>query len=226
MAPSRKSKTWADGDLGVSGNSQSNTSNKAQGNQTTATRKHDDGRTSNGKSKLEDEKSCNPHLAQGDQPAPSNDATVPIQSRPTEPAELEAEQTPHSDADWLRSRTSRLLGLIDEDEEDQAMAPGAPFAEANSSDEDNSDRQKPEPRSESEPCSKNDDNSVPQKEEPPDANISAIRTSGRLFVRNLPYKTTEDHLQSLFSTFGKTDEVCSVHRAPPSPQTMIPVSFL
>ncbi|KAJ5157064.1 Multiple RNA-binding domain-containing protein 1 [Penicillium canariense] len=122
----------------------------------------------------------------------------------------EAESGPVSDADWLRSKTSRLLGLLDEDEQ-------AEF-------EQHKDTEPAESRSPSKEESRtaafekdapqvatNDEDSVEDVVEPtpeqPDTNVDLIRDSARLFLRNLAYDTTDADLQPLFAPFGKLDEV-------------------
>lgn len=205
VAPSRKSKLWADGGIDANGSLPSNTSNKAEDNgHNPVAQPHNDTQIQNKKQTTEKTKSSDPQSTEKQEQTPSNDTTVPNQSDSTSPAGPEAEQAPQSDADWLRSRTSRLLGLLDEDEEEEAAASKPPNREANPSDDDSADREEPEP----EPSSTHNDDNVPQSEDPPDANIDTIRTSGRLFVRNLPYNAAESDLQPLFLPFGKTDEVC------------------
>ncbi|KAI9931652.1 hypothetical protein ASPWEDRAFT_169508 [Aspergillus wentii DTO 134E9] len=111
------------------------------------------------------------------------------------------EAEPKSDADWLRSKTSRLLGLLDEDEQaefvQEAPAPTAAPAKPD-----------PEPHSpenvDSEP-----QNHVEEPQEAPevDANIELIRSSARLFVRNLSYEATEADLEPIFVPFGRIEEI-------------------
>lgn len=127
----------------------------------------------------------------------------------------EAQAAPVSDSDWLRSKTSRLLGLLDEDEqaefdvkpEEPAASPAKARVE-----------QKPAPVEESEP----EDTEMAEAEEQAeehDPNVELVRNSARLFVRNLPYDTTETDLEPTFSPFGKVDEVSSFfffwHFTPP-----------
>jgi len=113
-------------------------------------------------------------------------------------------QLAQSDADWLRSRTNRLLGLLDEDEEEQYMS-----------------KQNDENASKS-PIQKTKDdasevvfNEAPspgkqQKDNSPvNADEQAIRKSKRLFLRNLPYSVTEDDLREQFEPFGGLEEVRS-----------------
>jgi multiple RNA-binding domain-containing protein 1 len=124
------------------------------------------------------------------------------------------EPEPVSDADWLRSKTSRLLGLLDEDEQ-------AEF--------DSTAQQKPDPSPQPATVSKADvqhpydGNTVVEsstEEEEVDINIENIRLSSRLFVRNLPYDASESDLEPVFSKFGKVEEVRIipfVSHCPPPP---------
>jgi multiple RNA-binding domain-containing protein 1 len=107
-----------------------------------------------------------------------------------------------SDADWLRSKTSRLLGLLDEKEEaDQAdMGDG----NRNTSTKDESRDYQPE---EILPDQHSMPDEVAMNTGNVDANSDLIRTTGRLFVRNLVYGASEADLEPLFSKFGKIEEV-------------------
>lgn len=107
-----------------------------------------------------------------------------------------------SDADWLRSRTSRLLGLADEEqvESDAIVRP----------EDDGVDRFVAEAGRESDAP----DTPSLEAQEPgekldsqADAPTAAIQQSGRLFVRNLPYGVTEDDLRERFKDIGSLDEV-------------------
>lgn len=144
----------------------------------------------------------------------------------------EEEAGPVSDMDWLRSKTSRLLGLLDEDEqaefedrkveqEDKPMKSQSPIDD--------------EPRSaEAEPTSPqpvtNDvvddaadeaaDSSEEDQVSPEQArNIELIKDSARLFLRNLAYDLKEADLQPLFAPFGKTEEVSTPFFLLPKPPT-------
>ncbi|KAJ5679149.1 Multiple RNA-binding domain-containing protein 1 [Penicillium macrosclerotiorum] len=131
-----------------------------------------------------------------------------------ETEETGAEAGPVSDADWLRSKTSRLLGLLDEDEQaefeqhkaEQPVEPRSPsddesrtavienIGSENQADTYMDDAVETQPDHSAEP-------------EQPDANVELIRDSARLFVRNLAYDMTDADLQPLFSPFGKLDEI-------------------
>jgi multiple RNA-binding domain-containing protein 1 len=117
-----------------------------------------------------------------------------------DPAALDA-----TDDDWLRSRTNRLLGLMDPED-----IVGGSIG--------NSTSQNIEPVAETnvsvaEPANSDDmlteETLEEEEEEKPDPTIEAIKTSGRLFVRNLPYSASEDDLRKHFETFGSLEEVRS-----------------
>ncbi|KAJ5543480.1 hypothetical protein N7535_005904 [Penicillium sp. DV-2018c] len=129
----------------------------------------------------------------------------------------EVEAAPMSDADWLRSKTSRLLGLLDDDEQDEfdqhksvtaAVAP-AKIRERSSSPV----AELPEHEEESRTAAI--ENIAPNttdvdkitEETVEDPNIDLIRASARLFLRNLAYDTTESDLQPIFDRFGKIEEI-------------------
>jgi multiple RNA-binding domain-containing protein 1 len=113
-----------------------------------------------------------------------------------------------SDTDWLRSRTSRLLGLLDEDEEEQYMSKQN---DENTSKSPIQQTMNSEPQQASEIAS--DEAPSPEKQQeddtPVNADEQAIRKSKRLFLRNLPYSVTEDDLREQFEPFGDLEEVRS-----------------
>lgn len=124
------------------------------------------------------------------------------------PVSEETQAGPVSDNDWLRSKTSRLLGLLDEEEQEEfdskaaekkATPPVEPQIEADPRPVEGSVLQNVEEQSE--------DEKPPEDVPENDPNIEHIRSSARLFVRNLPYDTTESDLESTFVPFGKVEEV-------------------
>lgn len=147
----------------------------------------------------------------------------------------EGEVAPVSDSDWLRSKTSRLLGLLDEDEQAEFNGPKV------------EEPAKPQSPINDEPESRNEaiENIVPQTaannddeddEEQEDVvhttaeqnkNIDLIRDSARLFVRNLAYDTKDADLEPLFAEFGKLQEVSRIfspfHIAPST--SFVPASL-
>ncbi|KXT00896.1 hypothetical protein AC578_5689, partial [Pseudocercospora eumusae] len=118
-----------------------------------------------------------------------------------EPKEPEM-QAPVSDMDWIRSKTSRTLGLLDDDEEEQDNV-----ARAESKDDAMDAAADSEPILEDEPASAiptpQDDTSKP----PVDKDIESVRTTMRLFVRNLPYDVQREDLEAEFEPFGNLEEV-------------------
>lgn len=141
----------------------------------------------------------------------SNDTNTVLsseeQSRPIAPEPKQVE----SDSDWLRSRTSRLLGLLDDDDasetvalqnDDQALKTTAtePPRESNNGDNSNEDV-----------CER-----VNAQElgtiaavTPLGDDQESLDSSGRLFIRNLAYSTTENDLQQLLQDgkYGAIEEV-------------------
>lgn len=117
-------------------------------------------------------------------------------SEPAEqPSAPQTQGEPVSDADWLRSKTSRLLGLLDEEEQEEFNAGADQKAEASK-----------EAEAEPSPETRSSEEMVVHETEI-DVNINLIRSSARLFVRNLPYEAKEAELESLFVPFGKIEEV-------------------
>lgn len=122
-----------------------------------------------------------------------------------EDAEAAEEAGPVSDADWLRSKTSRLLGLLDEDE--QAEFQQQKVEEPTESPLHSNDESRNAAIDNIAPQTATNDDDAAQTTPAEDQNIDLIRASTRLFVRNLAYDTTEADLQPLFAPFGKPEEV-------------------
>lgn len=120
-----------------------------------------------------------------------------------EPAQDPGTQEPVSDADWLRSKTSRLLGLLDEEEQAEFDATSQRKTGASGGADTDEDQDSRNAEMTAQPKSGTD------KTEPAevDTNIDHIRHSARLFVRNLPYDAKEADLESVFVPFGKIEEV-------------------
>lgn len=121
------------------------------------------------------------------------DNPEPTEQKPSDPQP----QEPVSDADWLRSKTSRLLGLLDEEEQ----------AEFDAKAQENTDASKEaEAERDQTPVIQHTEGNGTDETEV-DVNINLIRSSARLFVRNLPYDAKEADLESFFAPFGKIEEV-------------------
>lgn len=112
-----------------------------------------------------------------------------------------------TDDDWLRSRTNRLLDLIDPDD--------IPAVQTGTVDLSNAvpvvdSTAEPSPFDE-EPLQEVDETLSIEgdEEEKTDPILQAISAAqGRLFVRNLPYTATEEDLRKHFEPFGSLEEVC------------------
>lgn len=117
-----------------------------------------------------------------------------------------------SDSDWARSRTSRLLGLLDDDEEEAiAQQPDQNMSEPSDDDAEpvkgaardqateEAESSMLTPPSETEP----DSHSKPVVE----TETEAVRSSMRLFIRNLPYDVKEADLEAEFAPFADLEEV-------------------
>jgi len=103
-------------------------------------------------------------------------------------------QGPVSDADWLRSRTNRVLDLVDDHE--------APPRDVDMVDAEKTEVVEAAPDVVEQP-------QTPTREEVDAISLEEgkIRETGRLFLRNLHYDVTEDDLREHFSTYGAIDEV-------------------
>lgn len=110
-----------------------------------------------------------------------------------------------TDDDWLRSRTSRLLGLVDDDEDDPSAYAKTLSLEEKSKGEALSIKEASGPKTLSA-------NGQPEDEEAlqgvsaalptDDIGADATAATDRLFIRNLPYVATESDLQQLFQHIG------------------------
>lgn len=113
------------------------------------------------------------------------------------------EQGPVSDADWLRSKTNRVLELVENDElpadtlPSVKPAPTKPTVEQSSQTNDAVDESQSQPAAE--------DNA--EKDAPVEEEEDRVRETGRLYVRNLHYEVTEDELRQQFSKHGALEEV-------------------
>lgn len=130
------------------------------------------------------------------------ESTEPPQADQTQSIAVATEAT---DDDWLRSRTNRLLDLVDPDDlpgtavGDQT---GQPVGEVVGNDNDNLHSE--------EDGSDDVENVVPQEDpgkQDNDSSMDAISRTSRLFVRNLAYSATEDDIQEAFAKFGDLQEV-------------------
>lgn len=111
-----------------------------------------------------------------------------------------------TDDDWLRSRTNRLLDLVDPDEIGVAGTGAVSYDAAQPVVADSMDTGEQDPDHGEGPTVEDQ----VEEGEKPDPTIEAIKATGRLFVRNLPYSATEDDLREHFVPFGSLEEVCTL----------------
>ncbi|RCI13374.1 hypothetical protein L249_0308 [Ophiocordyceps polyrhachis-furcata BCC 54312] len=109
-------------------------------------------------------------------------------------------KAPKTDEDWLRSRTSRLLDLVDPEDLAVGSAPrpsdGAAKRDMNAAQDTlHSSEQVAH------------DTTVEPREITNCHPVEAISKTSRLFVRNLPYDATEDDIRDTFDKFGALQEV-------------------
>ncbi|KAM0209183.1 hypothetical protein ACHAPA_000534 [Fusarium lateritium] len=125
----------------------------------------------------------------------------------TKPNTATQEAAPEDD-DWLRSRTNRLLDLVDPDDLERTPVQGPSATETDHAE--GGDAMEITP---ADPPAADD---VPMVEttveasggEPAkDDTLESIRRTSRLFVRNLPYSATQEDLRAAFEQFGTLEEV-------------------
>ncbi|RSL71387.1 hypothetical protein CEP53_001506 [Fusarium sp. AF-6] len=130
------------------------------------------------------------------------------ESSETKQTDLEQPTVVAEDDDWLRSRTNRLLDLVDPDELERTPAQGHAVKEtshAEGGDVVNSPQANPS--DEDEMTAEERAVEASGGEPPKDDSLEAIRRTSRLFVRNLPYSATEEDLRGTFEQFGTLEEV-------------------
>jgi multiple RNA-binding domain-containing protein 1 len=108
---------------------------------------------------------------------------------------------PVTDDDWLRSRTNRLLELV-EDDEQCAPAVRSPKREVPESAPPEVAEQVEEPEQPDVEMSEAQALEVPASDE-----VDKIRETGRLYLRNLHFEVTAEELREHFSKYGSLEEV-------------------
>lgn len=127
----------------------------------------------------------------------------------------EAEKVPQAtaeatDDDWLRSRTNRLLDLVDPDD---LPRPAETAAKVESTVRDAGDKEDtpppppPPPRDDAAEDAADHADAKGAEVTGVDDPIATITRTSRLFVRNLPYTATEEDLYQEFGKFGTLQEV-------------------
>lgn len=137
---------------------------------------------------------------------PADEETA--ESSETKQKDLEQPAVVAEDDDWLRSRTNRLLDLVDPDDLERTPAQGPAIQETGHTqggDVVNSSQANPSVEDETE--AEEPAFEASGGEAPKDDSLEAIRRTSRLFVRNLPYSATEEDLRESFERFGALEEV-------------------
>ncbi|KAM0667502.1 hypothetical protein ACQRIU_003367 [Beauveria bassiana] len=118
-----------------------------------------------------------------------------------EPADVAMDAT---DDDWLRSRTNRLLDLVDPDDISRVVPIEKAECDSLAAQEVGNDKEAPHSEQDG---THDDQEPLPQQGQDKDLAAEAISKTSRLFVRNLPYSATEDDLREEFEKFGGVDEI-------------------
>ncbi|KAG8422076.1 Multiple RNA-binding domain-containing protein 1 [Metarhizium acridum] len=108
-----------------------------------------------------------------------------------------------TDDDWLRSRTNRLLDLVDPDD----LGSGAVLSPVDGTTEQDMENDRLSSHSSDEVTPDTTADVTTSKETATEDAVSAIARTSRLFVRNLPYSATEDDIWETFDKFGTLQEV-------------------
>ncbi|KAI1454530.1 RNA-binding domain-containing protein [Annulohypoxylon moriforme] len=114
-----------------------------------------------------------------------------------------------TDDDWLRSRTNRLLDLVDDDD----IVPTTASAGTPTPIIPNQEQEQPEviDATVDEDQDMNDESQHSDVDEATteakDDDLDIVSKTRRLFARNLPYSATEDDLRSYFERYGIVEEV-------------------
>lgn len=162
----------------------------------------------------EDIPSKEPTVLTKEAPVAINDENLPLPSQPETLADVsdpELDKAAPSlapvgatDDDWLRSRTNRLLDLVDPDD------PNFASRSARAVDESPQIPVTTGPRTEEGPRIQDTTVDLPERPAEPgdgDTAETLIQKTARLFVRNLPYTATDDSLRTRFEKFGAVEEV-------------------
>ncbi|KAI6859468.1 RNA-binding domain-containing protein [Hortaea werneckii] len=148
----------------------------------------------------------NDNVVQQDTPGQAEDSQAAV--------DQPSHQNGMSDADWARSRTSRLLGLLDDDEEEDGQA--AASAQRPTSSDSEHENENASKRSIGPAANKEVDSPLPTPPSETDVGATAnlhgaeadgVRSSMRLFVRNLSYNVRREDLMAEFESFGHLEEV-------------------
>lgn len=136
------------------------------------------------------------------------DPMIGIQSEPSALAPDNTEAKPEvagaaTDDDWLRSRTNRLLDLVDPDDPGFSARPAASVSAAEVAP--SQTRQESQPTDDVPAAPETE--TVSRKGTKSSDPLELLEKTSRLFLRNLSYNITEDDIREHFSPYGALQEV-------------------
>ncbi|GJC85002.1 multiple RNA-binding domain-containing protein 1 [Colletotrichum liriopes] len=137
-------------------------------------------------------------------PVPESTEDVPQEQAPAAPTNAAA-----TDDDWLRSRTNRLLDLVDDDEVPQPpVQQGGETAGSAPAEQQKQPAKAPEqPKGETKGGAVAEDAPAPSEKVEENDTLATIKRNARLFVRNLPFSANEEDLRTHFGQYGELQEV-------------------
>lgn len=212
MKPATKNKTWANGDMQIDQTAAAEDSNQVEPVHVPEADSDDEYQTVQKKPKHSEATSVAETSDVTTPAAQPSDESLSEDQQAESDAEEPAESGPVSDADWLRSKTSRTLGVVDDDDEELAHRPKPSEKEVSDTAED----AEPESADDAQPPTSGGGAVVDKTESRVSSDIESIRQTGRLFLRNLPYDVSEDDLRGHFDAFGALEEVSFQHSFIPS----------
>ncbi|KAF4446280.1 hypothetical protein F53441_10082 [Fusarium austroafricanum] len=132
----------------------------------------------------------------------------PVESQEATQSNLEQQEVVAEDDDWLRSRTNRLLDLVDPDDLERTPAQGPSTTETDHAEGgDDMELTPVDPPAADDVATRETAIEASGGEPAKDDSLESIRRTSRLFVRNLPYTATEEDLREGFERFGTIEEV-------------------
>lgn len=126
------------------------------------------------------------------------------------PQVVTGDSGPVSDADWLRSRTNRVLDLVEDAEGPTRTVTQPPAVQEETMESPDIEVEPAEP---SQPENNEVEEAIPSEED-------KIRQTGRLYLRNLHFEITEDDIRNHFSKQGSLEEVRTFSRTCIAPHSL------
>ncbi|KAB2576209.1 Multiple RNA-binding domain-containing protein 1 [Lasiodiplodia theobromae] len=203
MKPATKNKTWANDDMQIDQTAAAEDSNQVEPVHVPEADSDDEYQTVQKKPKHSEATSVAETSDVTTPAAQPSDESLSEDQQAESDAEEPAESGPVSDADWLRSKTSRTLDVVEDDDEELAHRPKPSEKEVSDTAED----AEPESADDTQPPTSGGGAVVDKTESRVSSDIESIRQTGRLFLRNLPYDVSEDDLRGHFDSFGALEEV-------------------